>query len=478
MNGDKEGGAASEDRVHPSSFILHPSSGAFARNVSIIFSSNVLMLLCGVVTSLLTARALGAEGRGELAIVVMYPNVIAMVAGIGLPQAHRYWAARTPERVSALFSNSLLFAFVIGLVAFGAAELFLPLLVGERAPQVMWLARIYMVNVPASLLHDLLRGLLEGAQEFKPVSLARVVFFGLQACVYVLLFVTDRLTIESAMWTMIAAQTAATSLLLAGVWRVLRPRWRPSRAVWRDSLRFGFRDYPGVLTEFTTMRLDQIVLGRFAASEAIGLYFVAVRLSEMTTVLASSVADAVMPRIASTQGQGRSDERDGSAAQMLARSLRLTFGAQMLVSIPLWIGAPLLLRVVYGAEFAQAAGVLRLLLVASLVWSAGAIVVGGLSGFGHPQASTRARLAAAAVTIILLALLLPRYGIMGAAIASLAGYAVMLIVALRSLVRRSSLRWSDIVRLRADDLPLDRVIELLGVRFGGARVLVRRGFKP
>lgn len=450
----------------------------FARNVSIIFTSNVSMLLCGVVTSLLTARALGAEGRGDLAIVVMYPNIIALVAGVGLPQAHRYWAARAPETVSALFSNSLLFAFVVGLVAFGAAELFLPLLVGERSSQVMWLARIYMVNVPASLLHDLLRGLLEGAQEFKSVSLARIVFFGLQACAYVLLFITNQLTIESAMWTMIAAQTAATSLLFAGVWRVLRPRWRLSRAVWRDSLRFGFRDYPGVLTEFTTMRLDQIVLGRFAASEAIGLYFVAVRLSEMTTVLASSVADAVMPRIASTQGRNRSDERDESAAQMLARSLRLTFGAQLLVLIPLWIAAPLLLRVVYGAEFAQAAGVLRLLLVASLVWSAGAIVVGGLNGFGHPQASTRARLAAAGVTIVLLAGLIPRYGITGAGIASLVGYTVMLIVALSSLVRRSSLRLSDIVCPRADDLPLDRVIEVVRARFGAAEMPARGGFKP
>ena len=87
------------------------------KNVTIIFFANAFTLLSGVLTSLLTAWALGPQGRGDLAVIVLWPNVVALLVGMGLPQAHRYYLARQPEMLSMLFSNSLLFALVFGVVA-------------------------------------------------------------------------------------------------------------------------------------------------------------------------------------------------------------------------------------------------------------------------------------------------------------------------------------------------------------------------
>ena len=87
------------------------------RNVKLIFSVNLLILLSGVVTSLLGAWALGPAGRGDLLVVVLWPPVIALLAGLGLPVANRYWMAREPERVSHLFSNAIIYALVGGTAA-------------------------------------------------------------------------------------------------------------------------------------------------------------------------------------------------------------------------------------------------------------------------------------------------------------------------------------------------------------------------
>ena len=43
-----------------------------ARNIRLIFSANALILLCGVITSLLSAWALGPAGRGDLLVKIIY----------------------------------------------------------------------------------------------------------------------------------------------------------------------------------------------------------------------------------------------------------------------------------------------------------------------------------------------------------------------------------------------------------------------
>jgi O-antigen/teichoic acid export membrane protein len=427
------------------------------RNVIVIFVVNALTLLAGVVTSLLGARALGPQGRGDLAVVVLWPNVCALLVGAGLPQAHRYWMARRPEAASMLFSNALCYAAVVGLGALGLAELVVPHVVGERSPEVMRLVRIYLTNIPLALLYDLMSGMLEGARRFGWAGAARVTFFSTQAAGYVALWLAGKLTVESAAYTMIGAQFGVTSLALGAVVFTLRPRWRPRWAEWKEVLGYGLRYHPGVLTAYTTLRLDQLMLGGMAASAAIGLYTVAVRLSEMTTVLASSVTDVLMPEVAA-------EKKKDEAVKLLARGLRLTLYAYALVLAPLFVGAPLLLGYAFGEEFLAATGALRILLAASLVWSLASVVNGGLTGLGRPGLTTVSRLAAAAVTVVTLLLWLPSRGIVGAALSSLAGYSVMLAVALFWLAREHQVGLWECLRPRRDDLPLGRLKSLLKSR--------------
>src|SRR5205823_1035460 len=142
-------------------------------------------------------------------------------------------------------------------------------------------------------------------------------------------------------FTMIGLEVGTTLFLLIAVWHEFRPRWGPKWSEWRMAFDYGIRYYPGVLTSFTTLRLDQLMLSGMASSVAIGLYYIAVRLSEVTTILASSVADAVMPEVAASE---RADE----AVQLLFKSLRLTVYTFLILLTPLWLGAPIILRVAYG----------------------------------------------------------------------------------------------------------------------------------
>jgi O-antigen/teichoic acid export membrane protein len=416
------------------------------RNIKLVFSTNALMLSSGVVTSLLSAWALGPDGRGDLMVILMWPGIFAMIAEIGLPTAYKFWTAKEPERVSALFSNAVLLTSLLGLGMVGLAWSIIPLLIGHRSPEVLRLAQIYAVVIPTSLLTDLIRGLLEGARRFKWVAALRLIFFGVQAVSYIGLWLTSHLTLSTAMYTMIASSVTSLIVALIAIMCELKPRWEPKLADFKLTMRYGVRDYAGVLTEFVNWRLDLMMLVGMASSTAIGLYAVAVRMSDITTLLASSVPDALMPEVAA------STQRD-KATQIVAKSLRLTLAAHLFLLVPLWITAPYVLQFAYGDGFVPVTNVLRLLMLASIVWSAGAILISGLNGLGHPGLSTTARLSAAVVMVIALLAWLPRWGIRGAALASITGYSVMTVVALFWFLRQQKLSLWECLHPRLSDLP-------------------------
>ena len=428
------------------------------KNIVIVFLTYGFTLLSGVLTSLLTAWALGPEGRGDLAVVVLWPNIVAWAFGLGLPQAYRYYLARYPESLSTLFSNALIFAFFIGLLAFGLAEVVVPRLVGQRNPEVMWLVRIYLLCIPPALLFELMLGLLEGARLFRWVAAARGTFYGTQAIAYLVLWLIGHLTVRNATYTMIVGQVACTILSFIGVKVALRPRWHPGWVEWKEAFDYGLRYFPGLITGMATLRLDQLLLGAMAPSAAIGLYMVAVRLSEITTVLASSVSDVLLPEVAARECKEES-------LQLLTKSLRQTIYVYVLVLIPLWFSAPFILQFAYGTEFLAATETLRLLLIASLLWSTGAIVNSGLNGLGFPLLSTVSRLSSAVVTVIALLYWLPTRGIVGAALASVLGYSVMLIVALYGLMYKQKVSWRDCFYPRRDDFPISKLVTNLRLRF-------------
>ena len=428
------------------------------KNITIVFLTYGFTLLSGVVTSLLTAWALGPEGRGDLAVVVLWPNIVAWAFGLGLPQAYRYYLARRPDSLSTHYSNALIFALFAGLIAFCVAELIVPNLVGERSPAIILLVRIYLLNIPLALLFDLMAGLLEGAREFRWSGAARGIFFGIQSVTYLVLWLSGHLTVRNAAYTMIAAQLACTTLAVIGVKIALCPNWQPGWSEWKESLAYGLRYFPGLITAMATLRLDQLLLAAMAPSAVIGLYVVAVRLSEITTVLASSVSDVLLPEVASLESKEES-------LQLLTKSLRQTFYVYVVVLIPLWMVAPTILRFAYGEEFLAATGTLRLLLIASLLWSLGSIVNSGLNGLGFPILSTISRLSSAVVTVIALLYWLPTRGIVGAALASVLGYSVMLIVALYGLMYKQQVSWRDCFYPRRDDFPISKLVTNLRLRF-------------
>lgn len=297
------------------------------RSVKLVFSTNVLFLIFSTATSLLSAWALGADGRGSLTVITMWTFVFALAGTLGLPYAHRYWIARKPEWNSEIFSNTIVFTLIVSVIAILVSWQIIPHIINEQKPEVIRLTQLFLLNIPIILLSEMLRGHLEGAKIFDWRGAARLSFIATQAVFYLVFYAYGWLTLENALLIIVGSQIIASALMLAAVLYKLRPRWKLSFKVFRAQISYGFRSYFGIVTEFAVWRLDQVMLTAMASSKIIGLYAVAV--AEISATLASSISDSLMPEVASSKNP---ENRPAAAGKITAlNALRASFGVDSVV---------------------------------------------------------------------------------------------------------------------------------------------------
>ena len=162
-------------------------------------------------------------------------------------------------------------------------------------------------------------------------------------------------------------------------------------------------------------RADQLVISIFFSATSLGLYVVAVTLTSLTTLIGFSFAVVALPMVARLEAMA---ERQRVSRLVVSTTLLCA----TLVSVPIFILEPALIKFFFGEAFVDAAGVGRVLLVAGIVFGLNRVLEALLQAVGRPLESSIGEGVALAVTAAGLAVLLPAMGIMGAGVTSLLAY--------------------------------------------------------
>jgi O-antigen/teichoic acid export membrane protein len=203
------------------------------------------------------------------------------------------------------------------------------------------------------------------------------------------------------------------------------------RTAARDLISYGWRQLVTGVAWLLTYKLDQLYLSIAVTPTALGLYAVAATIGEVIVPVAASAGAIMLARVSS--GGGR---EAGS-------SLPLAVGFCLAVACPLCLaaglGAERLVSGVFGAEFLPAQDALRIYLGGAVALAVATVLGDTLRGLGHPLDPAKAEMAGAVATVVLLAILVPAYGIAGAAAASTASYilvVIMLVMLLRARLNK------------------------------------------
>jgi O-antigen/teichoic acid export membrane protein len=199
-------------------------------------------------------------------------------------------------------------------------------------------------------------------------------------------------------------------------------------AIAEKLLAFGGKAYVGGITGIFHQRLDQVLLAAFFPAAELGLYSVAVSSSSAIDTIGFAFRTVAAPQIA--QHAKIPDK---------FRELRQTFtkfavtagsGAALLALV-----FPILIPFVYGRPFRGSVTCAELLLLAQLLYTTKSLLTSAAEAFGDSWLGSKAELLGFVPTTVFLVSLLPKFGIVGAALAVLGGCSIQLSVMMAGFSR-------------------------------------------
>jgi O-antigen/teichoic acid export membrane protein len=155
---------------------------------------------------------------------------------------------------------------------------------------------------------------------------------------------------------------------------------------------------------------DRILLNGFLGATVVGLYAVPVRIVELSQMAGLSVATAVAPSLAAT------DNVEERSLQFMT-SLRILFCFYVLLSLAVIGFADNLMALLFTKEYLDATPVLRILAFALPLMGVSPVMSLTLNYLGYAGIRAKIVSTAAGLSILLNLLLIPRWGMIGAAVA-------------------------------------------------------------
>ena len=272
----------------------------------------------------------------------------------------------------------------------------------------------------------------------------------------VILAITGRLSLFSIILLHLFLHSIALIGMLVALSRAgVKLSLKPDTDLAKEMLKYGGKVHVGNISGSVNLSLDQVLMAALLPPAALGLYVAAVSSAGLSQVFSQAVQMVSTPSI--TQRETASER--ASVLQGIFRSYWLL---SFLITVGIGVSLPVAIPLVFGVSFKDAIWPAEVLLAGAFFLGAQVVLAGGAQALGNPWLGSKAHVGALVVTLVLLYFLLPRLGIMGAAIATAAAYLTQLMIVVYGLRYTHGIPMTGLFRVRFTDLSSAlNIIELI-----------------
>lgn len=412
----------------------------FAKDTAFTVLANILTLVLGLGSSVILARLLGPEGRGIYALAGLLPSLVVTFINLGIGPATVYYTAQGQYQQKEILGNTIFLGLITGIIG-TIVGLTVTIFLRENVfPNIAAEYLLIAIGIiPVNLFFFYLRSLLLGAQRVKEYNVLDICqsfcFFALAALA---LWVMG-LGVIGALLAAIISWFLAATIALLWAWRVADGiSLRLNASYIKDVSMYGVQAHLANILGFLNYRLDMFLVNLFLNPTAVGFYSISVGLAEKLWLISQAASVVLFPRVAAETDALRRKE----FTPLVARTV---LWGTLLASLPLLFLVRFVIVSLYSEEFLPAVRPLQILLPGIVVLSVWRLLANDLAGRGKPMLNTYITGVAVAVNIALNLLLIPYYGIEGAAWSSTVSYSTAFIIALAVYCRLSGNRWTVVV---------------------------------
>jgi O-antigen/teichoic acid export membrane protein len=408
--------------------------GAVSGRAFWVLVSTLGTLVIGYAASLITARVLGPDERGVLAILQSDTVIATQVLAVGVQDAVLYYGSRRPRFHPMLLGHALAQTAVLAVVSLGGVLLFgEALATAQNSPydRSTWLLAATLV--PLTFLEFTLLHLVQARLNFRLPNLMAIVARLAVFVTTIVLVVQLDYGLTGAVWALVVFEVVQIVAYLPVAWK---DGLGLSRRLSAASLKYGVRVQMGTLFRLAAGRFDLMLLSFLAANSTVAYYAIAQIVAELVLLTPKAMATVLQPVVAA----------GGETSRLSGASLRVNGTVSLVSVIGVAICGPLLIVFGYGSAFEAAIVPCLILLPGLWFQSAGNLSASVLASLGKPGTGSAVAVFQGVLTVILDVILIPPYGAVGAAVASALAYTAYGIAALVVLGRNSGTSaWSLLV---------------------------------
>ena len=405
---------------------------ALRRNTAMTLGRQMIAAVAQLLTVILIARVLGPQGNGLYAMAILLPSLLVNFFNLGVGPATVYYVGRGSVTGGRAVGENL---FLAGSISTIGIVFSLPVLAlwGDKIfPGIPFeLLVLGLAVFPISLLLAYWTTILQGLEDFRAFNWVGLAPPGATLLLTAIALLVLGQGVLGALLAYIAGQ--AVGLLV--VWVFLRklrnvspttgfPRYK------RTLLGYGWKAHLSNIMAFVNYRADIFLVNFFLTPVATGVYVIAVQIAERLWMLSHAASAVLLPRLSAMHrdpvGRHAVTVRVGAVvgAITLAAALALAFALYFLL-VP-----------VFGSDYADALEPFLWLLPGVVAGAFARVYSNCIAASGKPEWNLYVSVFVVGTNVVGNLVLIPRMGLVGAAIATTVAYG------LNAVIKLVLIRWT------------------------------------
>lgn len=395
-----------------------PNLRKVVKNVQWLLFDNAVRLGLGLFVTAWLVRYLGPTQFGTLSYAIAFVALFNYIGTLGLDTIVVRNIARAPSRTNQILGTTFVLKAFGGALAFGTI-LGMTLFIETINPSARWLIGIIAAGMIFQTF-DTIDFYFQSQVQSKYTVWAKNSAFLLLSLVKMLLILNHAPLVAFA-WTGLA-EIVVGALGLMGVYRMRGfslNAWKFDLATAKNLLQDSWSVILAGIAYMIYIRIDQIMLGQIIGNAEVGVYAAAIRLAECWHIIGAIIINSTFPIIIGFKATDEALYR--KKLQMIYNILVMVGVAAIIVTI---LTATPIIHILYGQNYIRSAGILSVYVLGTAF-----VFLGGASSYAllaeNLQIFNLYRVILACVVNVSLNLtLIPKYGAMGSAVASVISYGV------------------------------------------------------
>ena len=434
------------------------SSRTLVQSVMLTFCGQLAFVGFSLLSGILTARLLGPAGKGQLATISTLAILAGFLVSMGFDQAVIRVVANGRAKWQEAVATVLTLYGLVCLVVLPAAALLLTRYHGWLFPGIpLPILYVALGIIPLRMIISSFNGALAGNHRLPETSMLQSVQVVASTLSMAILIWVWRFGVLGG----IIAQVVGIAIGVIVALYLLRGsaagRWRFQGHLLPEIYRFGRGCYAATIAQSLNWRLDTFLVFALVGAKSVGFYTAAVGLAEFPQYLPNSIANVLMPRV--TGDAEGTEERTARLSRATVFILLLAYSLLLLLGYPM-------IKLFYSSVFLPSYPAMVLLAPGLLAMGQSRILTADIIGRGFPRYPAIGAWVSLVTMVALDLLLIPHWGILGAAFGCSVSYLAGSVVVLLSFRHLTGIRIRDLYCIRPREAKelLSRIIRQVTVR--------------